>query len=408
MQIGPLEFQEVCLVDFEFSAPPGDPPEPICLAARALDRGSTVRLWQDELRARTVPPYATDEHTLLVAYYASAEIGCHLALHWPTPARVLDLYVEFRNLTNGRDTPCGNGLLGALAWFGLDSIDVAQKDTMRDLALRGGPWTPSERAALLDYCERDVEALTRLLPLMLPDIDVPRALQRGRYMAAVARIESVGTPIDVDAHTALVTAWSDIQDRLIEHIDADYQVFEGRTFKTAQWAHWLHAHDIPWPRLPSGALALDDDTFREMARSYPTVAPIRELRMSLSKMRLADLAVGRDGRNRCLLSPFRARTGRNQPSNSAFIFGPAVWQRGLIRPTPGVDWRMLIGRNRNLESPRRSRTTSTCWRRTSRATPTWRSPSKLGLSPQGRPRARMPSSGTRLEKHSRSCWTALG
>ena len=75
---------------------------------------------------------------------------------------------------------------------------------------------------------------------------------------------------------------------------------------------------------------MSDDTFRQMARSNPLVSPIRELRSSLSEMRLADLAVGRDGRNRTLLSPFRARSGRNQPSNSKFIFGPSVWLRGLI------------------------------------------------------------------------------
>jgi DNA polymerase I-like protein with 3'-5' exonuclease and polymerase domains len=44
-----------------------------------------------------------------------------------------------------------------------------------------------------------------------------------------------------------------------------------------------------------------------------------------------------------MLSAFRARTGRNQPSNTHFIFGPAVWLRSLIRPKPGfglayVDW----------------------------------------------------------------------
>jgi DNA polymerase I-like protein with 3'-5' exonuclease and polymerase domains len=44
-----------------------------------------------------------------------------------------------------------------------------------------------------------------------------------------------------------------------------------------------------------------------------------------------------------MLSAFRARTGRNQPSNSKFIFGPATWIRGLIKPTPGyavayIDW----------------------------------------------------------------------
>jgi hypothetical protein len=96
--------------------------------------------------------------------------------------------------------------------------------------------------------------------------------------------------------------------------------------------------------LESGELALDDDTFKDMAHTYPAVGPLRELRVSLSKMRLFDdLAVGRDGRNRALLSPFRSRTGRNQPSNSHFIFGPSKWLRGLIKPGPGravayVDW----------------------------------------------------------------------
>jgi DNA polymerase I len=95
--------------------------------------------------------------------------------------------------------------------------------------------------------------------------------------------------------------------------------------------------------LASGNLDLKDDIFREMARSHPAVAPLRELRVALSQMRLSDLAVGQDGRNRCLLSAFRARTGRNQPNNSQFIFGPAVWLRSLIKPKPGygiayVDW----------------------------------------------------------------------
>ncbi len=56
-----------------------------------------------------------------------------------------------------------------------------------------------------------------------------------------------------------------------------------------------------------------------------------------------DLAVGSDGRNRCLLSPFRARSSRNAPSNARFIFGPSCWLRSLIQPAPGravayVDW----------------------------------------------------------------------
>jgi DNA polymerase-1 len=167
MNFGGLDFDEVWLVDFEFQASPGDSPIPVCLVARELVTGCRLRLWQEELQQLKTAPYATDSEALFVAYYASAELGCHLALGWALPEYVLDLYVEFRNLTNGMSVPCGRGLLGALNWFRLDSIGAAEKDSMRLLVQRGGPWTPAEREALLDYCESDVEALERLLPRML-------------------------------------------------------------------------------------------------------------------------------------------------------------------------------------------------------------------------------------------------
>jgi DNA polymerase I len=111
----------------------------------------------------------------------------------------------------------------------------------------------------------------------------------------------------------------------------------------ARFEEYLARRGIPWPRLPSGALALDDDTFRQRARAHPEIAPLYELRHTLGQLRLNALAVGPDGRNRTMLSAFRARTGRNQPSNSKFVFGPATWLRGLIKPAKGmavayVDW----------------------------------------------------------------------
>jgi len=42
-------YREVWLVDFEFSAPPGERPIPVCLVAREFRSGRTVRLWQDDL-----------------------------------------------------------------------------------------------------------------------------------------------------------------------------------------------------------------------------------------------------------------------------------------------------------------------------------------------------------------------
>jgi DNA polymerase I len=126
-------------------------------------------------------------------------------------------------------------------------------------------------------------------------------------------------------------------------IDADFGVYDGHSFREERWGRWLAAHNIPWPRLDSGRLDLSDDTFRQMARAYAVISPIRELRASLSELRLEDLAVGSDGFNRTILSAFRARTGRNQPSNTRYIFGPSVWTRSLIKPPPGhgvayIDW----------------------------------------------------------------------
>ncbi len=337
-------YREVWLVDFEFSAPPGERPDPVCLVAREFRSGRTLRLWQDDLRGRRMPPYPIGPDVLFVAYLASAELGCHLALGWDLPARVLDLYVEFRNRANGLSPPNGFGLLGALTYHGLDAMDAAEKKAMQKLAIRGGPWTSAEREALLAYCESDVMALAKLLPAMEPTLDLSRAVAcRGRFMRAVARMERAGVPIDMETLSRLRAGWETIQDRLIAEVDSRFGVFDGRTFKTERWAEWLARNGLPWPRLESGELALDDDTFREMARSYPDVALMRELRYSLSQLRLADLAVGADGRNRCLLSPFKAKTGRNQPSNSKFIFGPSTWLRGLIKPEPGravayLDW----------------------------------------------------------------------
>ena len=323
-----LPFNEIWAVDFEFYADPGENSKPVCLVAWELRSGRKIKLWRDEFG--TVPPYPTGRNALFVAYYASAEISCHLALGWPVPERVLDLFTEFRNHTNGIPTANGAGLLGALAHYGLDSIGAFEKEEMRELILRSGPWSDAERASILDYCESDVAALARLLPSMLLKTDLPRALFRGRYMAASAWMEHNGVPIDVETLGRWRRNWLNIQDELIADIDTGYGVYEGRTFKTDRFAAWLVQNGIPWLTLESGRLDLSDDAFREMARAYPAVAPLRELRGALSEMRLSDLAVGQDGRNRTILSAFRARTGRNQPSNTKFIFGPSVWLRGGI------------------------------------------------------------------------------
>ena len=481
-------YREAWVVDCEFTAPQGERPRPLCVVGRELFTGRYVRQWLPGA-APPRPPFAVGIDALFISYYASAELGCCLALNWPMPSRMVDLYAEFRCQTSGLPVPCGHSLLGALTYYGIDGIGASEKASMRQLAMRGGPYTASEQRALLDYCQSDVDALVQLLLVMLPRLDLPRALLRGRYMAAAARIEWTGIPIDTDTLARLRTHWDTIRTRLVAAVDHEYGVFvptgqrpitaetrlgralletatlwhidpyalaeavehvwqeqrglyaesvaarrqarratgliaerinrwedgghdfsswpgldetaqelagllpglgmgpgyadggyddtdyagqlwevlrehddrmpprqdpailrqaaelvasypeeAGRytgpvTFSTQRFHDYLAGAGIPWPHLDSGALALDDDTFREMARAYPAqIGPLRELRYALSQLRLSSLAVGSDGRNRCLLSAFGSKSSRNQPSNSRYIFGPSCWLRSLIKP----------------------------------------------------------------------------
>jgi DNA polymerase I len=337
------DFSEIWFVDFEFEAKDGDCPRPICLVAREYLSGKVIRSFEEELRSRVRPPYGVGKGSLVVAYFASAEIGCHLALNWPLPENVLDLYAEFRTLTNCLELPGGRSLVGALQYFGLDWISATVKDSMRQLALRGGPWSEEEKQALLAYCESDVTALASLFDRMGADIDLPRALLRGRSMTPVARMEATGVPLDVEALNILRSRWADIQNSLITRLDQNYGVYEAQSFRASRFKSWLQKEGISWPLLGSGNLCLDKETFKRMVLLYPSVAPLHELRSTLAQLQELRLTVGEDGRNRVLLSPFASKTGRNQPSTTKFIFGLSAWSRGLIQATMGhgvayIDW----------------------------------------------------------------------
>ena len=234
--VADFEFEFGGHASFEDASRSGERPRPVCMVAKELRSGQTWRLWRGEFGS--TPPFPIGPDALFVAYYASAELGCFRALGWPKPANILDLFAEFRDRTNGLTTPAGSGLVGALTYFGLDSVGASEKDEMRLLILRGGP-VRSASEEILDYCATDTDALERLLPAMLPRIDLPRALLRGRYMAAAAAMEWNGVPIDTATLELLRKHWTDIQDDLIAAIDVNYGVYEGRTFKVERFEAYL-------------------------------------------------------------------------------------------------------------------------------------------------------------------------
>lgn len=341
-----LPYPAIWVLDFEFIARDGEHPVVVCLVAHDLVSGRWVQVWQGGFAD---PPFPLDESTLFVGYAAAAEWSCFLALGWPMPARCLDLFAEFTRVTNGAsDGKLFPSLLAAAAHYHINTLGADHKGAMRDLILAGGPWDEREQRDILHYCAEDVRVTGDLFQAMLPQL-APNdhthfgALLRGRYTCAVARMEWHGIPLDVATLSRLHNGWEDIKWDLIADIDQQFGVYDGTTFVAARFVAYIEREGIPWPRLPSGALMLDDDTFRERAKSYPAIAPLRELRHALGKMRLNSLSVGSDGRNRTGLMPFGSKTGRNQPSNSRFVFGTSRWLRSLIQPPPGralayVDW----------------------------------------------------------------------
>ena len=327
------DFSNYWVVDYEFIVEHGNPQQPICYAAKNLKSGKVIKHWID--REETKPEYSIDKNSLFIAYYASAEMGCHQTLNFKRPLYIVDLFAEFRCLTNGAKIPSGNSLIGACNFYGLSSSDATYKDSMRDRILQGPPFSEKEKTAILDYCAKDVEMTAALFSRMQSSIDLPYALLRGRYMSAVAAMEYLGIPIDIDSLQELKDCWDILKDELIIRVDRQYHVYDKTTFKMDQFKEYLAKHQISWDYTPSGLPKTSDSYMRMQAKAHPQLKPLQELRHTLGQLKLNDLQIGEDGRNRCLLSPFRSKTSRNQPSSSKFIFGNAVWLRGLIKPTEG-------------------------------------------------------------------------
>ena len=400
-----LQFDQVVVVDFEFLAGHGEPQTPVCMVARELRSGREYRLWQDDLRQLPAAPWDTGPASCTVAYFASAELHCFRVLGWPIPTNIIDLFAEFRVETNGLQLPMGRSLLGALAFYGLSGMAEGEKEAMRELILSGGPWSHNDRVAILDYCAEDVDATCLLLDAMAKQIAASpqrlgHAVLRGRYMGAVAAMEHVGIPVDVPTFERLRESWGGIQDQLIRAVDRDFGVYDGRTFKSDRFGAWLVRSGIPWPTLDSGQLALDDDTFRSMAKAYPAVSPLRELRHALSEMRLNNIPVGSDGRNRTLISPFSSRTGRNQPSNSRFLFGTATWLRGLIKPAEGMAIAYLDFSSQEIAIAAALSGDEALWRAYASGDPYMQFAIDAGLAPPG---ATRPRTATYVRSARRSC-----
>jgi len=354
-----LPFGEIWAVDTEYYPGPGlanggrngDLITPLYLCAIEMRSGRTIRLWQGEFGP--CPPYRLDPDALFLCYTAQAEFGFHQALGWGCPARAIDIYTEFRHITNDARVKAGGptkrdkgfySLAGCLRYFHEDELDIGHKRDMRGRIIEGPPFLNEERREIEQYGFDDTQALVRVSKRILPLIpSLPHAYHRAQVSWAITKQGRRGSPTGVAEIDRLYERWNGIKTDLVTSLDAKSQCYEIVNgvphFRDHRLLQYASRQGINWPMLESDPNIPDkrSATFRSLAMAHPKqVGDLHELRSTLAQLRNNRLAIGNDGRNRCLLGLFGTKTGRNAPSSSEFIFGPAKFLRFFIVPPPGM------------------------------------------------------------------------
>jgi DNA polymerase I-like protein with 3'-5' exonuclease and polymerase domains len=210
------------------------------------------------------------------------------------------------------------------------------KKEMRQLAMEDE--VPlHRREELMDYCMEDVRTSIAIWQALEPRVNIQEAVLRGRYLVALAQVERRGIPADVDLVERLQASMPQIREAAWTAARREYPgVIDAQgKFSSRKWLEWCNSSKILWPRLPSGAPALDAETFKEIADRCPAIRTMAYALKLRGQGRKFEFPLAEDGRLRCMLSPFGSDTGRNQPSNSRYIFGASVWLRSVIAAPPG-------------------------------------------------------------------------
>lgn len=328
-------FEQVWLVDFQCQQSLGERAKPLALTCMELSSSEVKYYELEQINSLDIPPFGIGLNDLVIGFDVSQISKCHLSLGWDLPRNVLDLLIEFRNVVNGLFPQSDIGLNSALDWYRVRRDGLLEKEAMCQIYLNDSEQYSSNNQALKEYAEVRLKTIESLNDKMTKDIDISLALLRGKYINTVAKTEDNGVPVDNELLKETLKQWPKIKSEIISIFDADYGVYQDGSFITSLFSSYLCKNNIPWPRLKSGALMLDDETFKLMALRYPTLKNLQTLRSTLSKLRSTKIAIGSDNRNRCDLRAFCSRTGRNQPRNSQALFGSAVWMRSFIKPDEG-------------------------------------------------------------------------
>ena len=356
--------EQIWIADTEFYGADGDLPVPVCAVFHNPLNGQTIRQWYE--RGDTPrPPVPLDNSTLFIAFAAQAELMTFIQLGWKMPRRILDLFIEYRHLNNEyyrvqeMKAQKAFNLLAAASGYGIHLESADFKEEMRDLILRGHPYTPEEQVKIMDYCELDVRETAGLAEKMWTDIpDLRSAVFRGASARGFAWARTTGIPVDANVLQRLNAHWSEVSAALAKRVQDDFPVFLPGSADIAPslWRDFLSRLGWleKWPHTrgakKKGGAAKpqpkrDEKTLRAMMVPHPDLQPLHAYLCMRNSTKLGlNFPVGRDGRSRVHFWDFGTVTSRCSPSSSQFVIqGGSPAFRHLVKPREGevliqIDW----------------------------------------------------------------------
>ncbi len=227
---------------------------------------------------------------------------------------------------------------------------------MRDVILRGHPYSADERELILHYCRDDVSDTAAVGRVMLPRIgSIPQAIFRAHFMRPTAKIQRAGIPIDVASYDKLLEYTEALKLDLVSQLaGTEMDVYEGATLKYHNLEALVHSlgleNDWPKPKRKRSKKRTEIETarsrnrrvfsteveaFEAMAGLRPELALLASVVKRMKDLKAFDLAIGTDSFSRYPLFPFDTITGRCTPSSKRFLLAQSAWTRGFVAPPPG-------------------------------------------------------------------------
>jgi hypothetical protein len=413
---------KLCYLDFEFNSVSEPQLRLVSLALRCTENAvlkyaRNFWLWDDveAAAARAFIRKLFAEKYTFVSYSMEAEARSLLTLFgddksWLKSFQAVDLYLEYRCLLNhwnhyqygyqyirggvkvtkkpppkwarrdnddeDYDKPPTNLAAACYKLLG-EKIDTEEKETVRDLIIRGEPnEIRAERARIQKYNESDVENLPYLLSRFYQiytghdfgpksflksakgftfDRWMSAALARGNYAVRTARMVELGYPVNVEkiekfkgnVREILKSAAEDVIDAGPEILPFRWDKRGGRYIANEKnIREWVKDQNHPyWRKTKTKQFSISKEAFGDWYDSNSEGFPGAYCRYAKTKQSLNGFLpggkksfsefLGKDARVRPYFGIYGSQSSRSQPGAVGFIPLKAHWMRNFIEAAPG-------------------------------------------------------------------------